>query len=454
MNREGEPMARHDSGKKAGCPRKNAREAALHILQVIQKGTFGDVPLPALLAEAGCDGHEKAFLQDEVYGVLRLRSLLDGVLRQFLARPAALSALLRQILRMGAHELLFLGYVPAHATVDELASLARSRAGGRSAGLVNAVLRKVAASAEALRKGLEKRMGKVSSAADIAEIASVPEWLAQDWTGQYGIEAAAAMARSLTCAPQACWRVNMRRPGAGALLDAWQSRGTACAEHGFSLVQEGHGTSLWEELEAMERQGLVSRQGAASQLVAERVAQGLRDARLADAGLWDCCCGRGGKTAALLEQGVRVALASDASSFRMRDFKENMVRLGLDCPPCLCSRAQDVEGSFAAIFLDAPCSGTGTLARNPELRLRITSERLAQAAGLQAELLRSAWQKLLPNGLLFYATCALNRRENEDQALRFLKETPQAALQGMETLMPSSPGQDVLFLAAFQKKEG
>ncbi len=445
------PLPELDRRKKMLPGRNNVRETALRIIQSVHRDACGDTPLPVMLAAAGYEGHEKSFLDDAVYGVLRLRSPLDGVLRRFLSRPSALSALLRHLLRMGAHELLFMDYVPAHATVDELVSLARSRAGGRSAGLVNAVLRRIAESAESLRKEIGESLKNISSTADIAEAASIPEWLARDWARQYGIAAAADLARSLVASPQPCWRVNMLRPGAEELLELWQGRGKPCGGHGFYYPGEAHDVSWWGILEDMERKGKVSRQGAASQMVAERTVRNLRSAGMADAGLWDCCCGRGGKTAALLEQGVRVAFASDPSEFRLREFRINMERLGISCPPCQCMKAQDAAQRFPVIFLDAPCSGTGTLARNPELRLRISAQRMDAAENLQKELLRSVWRNLLPGGMLFYATCALNRRENEDQIGQFLKEYPQAKLQGMETLLPPSPGQDALFMAVLRR---
>ncbi len=448
------PMPETDRRKKNSRRRKNIRDLALNIIQDVHKGGIGGAPLPVLIASAGCKGLEKAFLTDEVYGVLRLKSPLDTVLMRYLSRPSALSTLLRQILRMGVHELLFMDYVPAHASVNEMAALARSRAGAGGAGLVNAVLRKVAESAGKIREELEQSRYHVEGTEDIAAAASIPEWLAKRWIDCYGMAASAELARSLVCVPEPCWRVNMMREGAQDLLSEWQDKGRPCGRHGFYFSASKRDAAQWDMLEHMEENGLISRQGAGSQLVAERIAQYLQDAGLLQAGLWDCCCGRGGKTSALMEQGVHIALASDAAEFRVADLKDNAERLGLSCPTCLCGRAQDVEGLFPSILLDAPCSGTGTLARNPELRLRISEKSLEQAACLQKELLESVWKKLLPGGSLFYATCALNREENEGQAERFLQVSPDAELLGMETVMPLSPGQDALFLAVIRKAKG
>ena len=223
--------------------------------------------------------------------------------------------------------------------------------------------------------------------------------------------------------------------------------------------EEEEEQTMTEELAALEEQGAITRQGISSQLVSEFVADWiLRDERLAQLELWDACCGRGGKTAGLLEKGVRVALASDPAQFRLDELKTSVHRLGLAEPKLICAPEQDVPASFPLILLDVPCSGTGTLGRAPELRLRLTPDKLNEAEKLQASILEDAWAKLQPGGVLFYATCALNRKENEKQIGKFLanhgKENGgDATLCEQRLFLPELPGHDALFLAVLSKEQ-
>ena len=112
--------------------------------------------------------------------------------------------------------------------------------------------------------------------------------------------------------------------------------------------------------------------------------------------------------------------------------------------------AEEVEESFPLILLDVPCSSTGTLARNAELRLRLSPERLREAARMQASILEHAWTRLLPGGTLFYVTCALNGEENENRVEAFAREKG-GRLVEKQMFLPAFPGQDALFLAVIRK---
>ena len=266
------------------------------------------------------------------------------------------------------------------------------------------------------------------------------------------------LARGLIHAPMACWRVNTAREGWRGLLEEWLSLGwERSGSHGFfssfsmGIPHEMQGM-LWQRLAALEMSGAISRQGSHSQIVAETIADRMRRFKDGNAGLWDCCCGRGGKTAALAEQGVRICLASDPSHFRLEDLRRQFCRLGIPCPPVFHGTAQEISGMrFEAILVDAPCSGTGTLARNPELKYRLSPQMLCAASSLQKSILDSAWQNLLPGGLLFYATCSLEPSENELQVRRFAALHSGASVESLRTYLPCSPGQDSLFLSVLRK---
>ncbi|MBR5882064.1 MAG: hypothetical protein IKY97_01095, partial [Mailhella sp.] len=315
---------------------------------------------------------------------------------------------------------------------------------------VNGVLRSADREIETLRGSMEK--------AEAFNAASIPPWLMAMWKAQYGEEKASSFAENTLSHAAPCWRVNWAREGAEALRLSWLERGYALVgQHGFTSFglsrDRNSAAEEQQELARLEHEGFLTRQGISSQLVSESIADWIaQDKKLASAELWDACCGRGGKSTALLEKGVRVTLASDPAQFRLDDLLAAMERLGLPAPQAVCSPEQDVQASYPLILIDVPCSGTGTLGRVPELRLRLNPDRLNEAERLQASILENAWGKLQPGGLLFYATCALNRKENESRIERFLKAHDSANLCEQSLFLPELPGHDALFLAVLRKK--
>lgn len=439
----------------------SAREVALELLHKLFQNPEEGTPLPVMLVRAvksaGLGQRDAALLSELAFGVLRRHALLDSLLDRFLKKPGALSAQVRMLLRLGFYELLFMDGIPARATVNELVALARRRFGQGLGGLVNGVLRSADRDAASLRESV--------CVASPVVAASIPEWLMNMWAKQYGQTEAEGFALNTLEQAAPCWRVNMAREGAGELRERWLARGYApvgqCGFTSYGLERGREGAAEeQQELAELEAQGALTRQGISSQLVSEFVADWiLRDESLAQLELWDACCGRGGKTAGLLEKGVRVALASDPAQFRLDELKNSVQRLGLPEPQLICAPEQDVPASFPLILLDVPCSGTGTLGRAAELRLRLTPDKLNEAERLQASILENAWSKLLPGGVLFYATCALNRKENEKQIAKFLavhgKENGGDAILCVQRLfLPELPGHDALFLAVLTKEMG
>lgn len=467
------------SGKASSLPARHtspARSAAAALLEALYRHPGKDVPLPVLLEEKSArrqlTPRDTALTMELVYGVLRTEKRLWAELTPFLRKPDSLPTPLKVLLLTASYELLFLDHIPSRATLHQTVDMARRRLGPAMGGLVNAVLRGLdsrAAQSKAEDNAFSVPMPESDiTAADVARLGSLPDWLADLWINDYGPEQALRFARRSSVKPPPSWRINLARPDSAALLRDLAAAGARPVGQSGLLaslegLSENHGTatdppplgrasqgiSAWKPL---EDEGRVTRQGMASVLLAEHLAAIIRrDAVLSGAPLWDACCGRGGKTCALLEHGVHVTLSSDPSPRRLDALRASLQRLKLPAPDILPGTVQDMAADYPAhfplILLDAPCSGTGTLARNAELRLRLTPHRLKEAAALQAELLRHAWTALAPGGLLAYATCALNKAENEDQVRAFLATTPTARLMEQRLFEPDAPGQDTLFLA-------
>ena len=448
-------------------PVSGVRKAALDILHQLFRNADDSTPLPVVLSRcalsANMDGRDTALLSELVYGVVRRHALLDEALAGFLKKPDALSFQVRMLLRLGVYEILFMDGIPARATVNELVNLARRRFGQGLGGLVNGVLRSVDRESANLLSAVRKKEESLGSfsldAEELSRAASLPLWLVRMWEKQYGREKACLFAANALTHPAPCWRANLSRAWGEMLVQHWIERGYApVGRGGFSAqgLDRTRADAAREQglLATFEKQGNLTRQGSSSQLVVEHLASWiLEDDTLAEAPLWDACCGRGGKTTALLEKGVHVELASEPAAFRLEELKGSLLRLGLPWPRLHCGPAQDIDEYFPLILLDVPCSGTGTLARNAELRLRLSPERLVEAVRIQTDILEYAWKRLLPGGALFYVTCALNREENEAQIARFLeKNGGTCRLAEQRSFLPLFPGQDALFLAVLRKE--
>lgn len=446
--------------------KKSSREAALEILLEVAGHPEGQKPLQTLIESAArassMEPRDRALLTELACGVMRRHVLLDVFLSRRLTRPEGLSQKIRMLLRQGLYELLFLDGIPARATVHETAAIAIRACGKGMGGLVNAVLRRLAEDSAAIAEEIAVRgrqsAGESTDPRDIAEAASIPLWLASKWIGDYGPAGASALASNASVPPSPSWRVNMARSGAEELREEWTAKGfRPVGRCGFSahLLDPARAGAASERdaLAALEAEGRISRQGVSSQILAEDIVSWLdAHAEGRPVRVWDACCGRGGKSCALLEKGVEVVLSSDPSKHRLDDFRREAGRLGLRLPEIRCAAAQDVRGSFPYVLLDAPCSGTGTIGRNPELRFRLSEEGIGNAVRLQKELLDAVWPAVGRGGALFYSTCAAGRDENELQADAFLRRHPDAEASVIRMYEPMFPGEDAMFLAVFVRR--
>lgn len=326
-----------------------------------------------------------------VLGVLRWQIALDARLRPLLSRPdEPLPEPVAVALRLGAFQLLHLERIPAHAAVYESVQLAREAGHAHAAGMVNAVLRKVA-TLPAPRRPL------VEPPAGMAERLGHPFWLVDGWMQQYGRAAAEAI-----CA------FDQKEPTYAPIF-ADEPRPA-------------------EEPDAEGRPPVMPIMDAGSRLVAELAAA----AAPADtARVWDCCAAPGGKTLILAHRlpGTEI-LATDSNPRRAERLRQRLERA---LPGALLGAKVRVEqedaaqlpakyGDFDLVLCDVPCSGTGTLARNPEIRHRLHPEDFDRQAERQVRLLEGALERLKPGGRLVYSTCSLEREECEDVVDRVLRK--------------------------------
>ncbi len=364
-------------------------------------------PLDDLLAEAwtrpdvaAMEARDRAFARVLAATALRRLGRLEHVLAQFLKQPLRGDALrARPVLLAGAAQLLCLQAQP-HAVVDlAVAATRRLRNGTRYAGLVNAVLRRVAAD------GAEV----VSRHPDPLQL-DVPSWLWSRWAAAYGADTARRLAEASLA--EAALDITVK-PGED--VAAWAKRlgGARLATASVRLEPSGRIEDL-----AGYAEGAWWVQDAAAALVA-RVAGSVAGKTVAD-----LCAAPGGKTAMLAALGAQVT-AVDVSARRLERLAANLRRLRLEAEQVVADAANWSPGrSFDAVVLDAPCSATGTIRRHPDILHLKGAEDVARMAGLQHALLDNAARLVRPGGVLIYATCSLEPEEGEQQVAAFLERAP------------------------------
>ena len=353
---------------------------------------------------------DRGLATEIVMGVLRWRSRLDEAIAPASVRPLdKLDAEVLTALRLAAYQLRHLDRIPAHAAIDDSVELVK-RAHKRSAApFVNAVLRKIATTDFTSVAPAEW------TAATLASGLAHPQWLVERWIAEFGIERAHAISLHDQRIPITAIRLDdtavedeLRAEdielAPGALV--------ACAR----IVLSGEITQTHAF-----REGRVFVQDEASQLVALLVGTGKR--------LLDCCAAPGGKTAALAARNPTAQiLAAELHAHRAE-----LLRTRVRAPNVEVIQANALElpanGEFDRVLADVPCSATGTLARNPEIKWRLKAEDLADLHQRQVAILRAALRQLVPGGRAVYSTCSLEREECEAVVETVLRDEPSYVLR-------------------------
>ncbi|MFO7173163.1 MAG: 16S rRNA (cytosine(967)-C(5))-methyltransferase RsmB [Bacillota bacterium] len=433
------PLAHRRSPGPRG-PVRGAREVALRALVRIEvDGAYANLALDQALSRwALPDPRDRALATELVYGVTRRRGTLDWALGQVASRPLAdLTPWIRNILRQGAYQLLYLDRIPASAVIHEAVELAKRYGHPGVAGFVNAVLR-----------GLQRRLPELPfpdperDPAGYLEVAeSAPRWLVERWLGEYGPEEARALLAAMNQPPPLTARVNRLRTDREALIQRLAAEGVTAQPTRYSpdgVVLTGVASAASLEALPSHREGLFTVQDESSMLVAPVV-----DPRPGETVL-DIAAAPGGKSTHLAErmgdQGRVVAV--DLHPHKIALIEAAAKRLGLRSVEPVCADGRTVGRLFAGradrVLCDLPCSGLGTLARRPDARWRKRPEDIPTLAALQLELLRAAAQALRPGGVLVYSTCTITREENLAVVEAFLAEHPDFRPDDLTPFLPEA----------------
>lgn len=350
----------------------------------MEEGAFASDLLEQRLTDL--DSRDAGLATELVFGVLRRKAQLDWAIGR-VATGKQLDLEVRVALQIGAYQRLFLDRIPAHAAVSESVEMTRAARKGSAAGLVNAVLRRIT-----MPKDWPDRTTRLS----------MPAWMLERWDRQYGVEAADGIAAAALRAPETFVRIGKGEPTpAGAQ----------------STEVEGCWRMDGELAPGMRRMDIGSQAVAA-----------LLDLRPGQR-LLDVCAAPGNKTAITLDAGVR-AVACDSSLRRLTDLLADCPRVQLDAAHRL-----PFPAVFDRILVDAPCTGTGTLGRNPEIKWRLRPDDLRRQPMLQRLILTNSLACLKPGGRLVYSTCSLEPEENREVVER-------VAAGRVERMMERLPGRE------------
>lgn len=497
-------MSKYKRTSPKSSPKPSARSVAVSIVAKVRFGQDAvQAAVDAAYTRSDLSFEDRALCTELVYGTLRNFNRLEFFLRAFLERFDSLPKEMGIALCVASYEL-FYTRVPVYATVDSFVSLVRAQFGPVMGKVTNGVLRNIDRSREDFYDDSWYAKRCSSPLAALACRHSVPAWLVETWQTAYGAERTQQYLNASSQPAYNTLRFNKQAAGAEeAFINLFpfslEAEGNAVGGGSPALASGCHGEedtvcfgtvysngtsspnkssagkaggkeggvsadtvldvdglrslagalwssfSLWPRLSfrgslpscvhALTGQGVVSQQSGG---VLE-VLHALR-AHEWKGPLWDCCCGRGGKTLALLEAGLDVVWASDVSKPRLRGLKQELARLGMEgvCHVEQFSAVNPVRESdfyadtgidgFGTILIDAPCSGFGTMARHPEIRFRRTPEDVKKLAHLQSRLLANAVGFLKKGGNLVYITCTLMPEENENLVAEFLRRHEGMAL--------------------------
>jgi 16S rRNA (cytosine967-C5)-methyltransferase len=410
-------------------PISPARVAAFEILMLVAAGEGNSDDLLHSAPTAKLSPEDRNLATALVLGTLRWQIALDARIQSLLQRPdQRLAEPVAIALRLGAFQLLHLDRIPPHAALNESVELTRTSGHPHAAGMVNAILRKVASA-----KPPGRRLHENTAA--FAQRLGHPQWLVERWVANYGRAAAIKICEA-----------DQTEPVAPALF---------AEEAGTTLPQIDDGSRLVAEL------------AAASAPNASRI--------------WDACAAPGGKTLILSHRLPEAKiLATDINPRRLSAMRTRVAQYpyaaNITIETADATNPPAALNNFDLILADVPCGGTGTLARNPEIRHRLTPADLTRHATRQRSILRAALSRLAPGGRLLYSTCSLEPEECEQivesvlakektpatvlpiqpvlDQLNMLREPLPAAIRGnyLRTLPATHPG-DGFFAALFQRDD-
>ena len=432
----------------------DSRQAALNTLIAYRReGAWSEAHLKKIVRASGMEPRDAALAAAICYGVLQNCMLLDFYIDEF-SSVKKINPKIRDILRIGAYQILFLDRVPQSAAVNEAVKMAR-KDNPHAAGFVNALLRKLAAS----RDSLPEPRG---DAADrLAVKTSHPKWIVKKYQKIFGSSAEEILLAN-NCVPDIIARVNTTLCDTAQVIESLEAQQVQAVPHEWMpecVVMKNPGSI--EELSAF-KEGLITVQDTASQIAAVSVGAkpGMR--------VLDACAAPGGKTFVLAQEieNQGEVWSCDIHPHKIELLNRGAERLKLSCVHTCLKDASEYDvrwaESFDAVLADVPCSGLGIIRKKPDIRYK-DPEELKFLPEIQLGILKNVSRYVKPGGVLMYSTCTLLPRENVQVVNAFLEENPEFCreeffIPGTEntvcgdiTLLPTVHGTDGFYICKMRR---
>lgn len=415
-----------------------ARDLSLQVLRAVEEeGAYANLALNKFLEQYQPGKLDRAFATEITYGVLRRLNTIDWILAHFLKQPLASQTMwVRNILRMGTYQIMFMPKVPDSAACNESVELAKKYGHPGVAKFVNGVLRNVARQ----QNDLDYPDPKSDPVDYIALKYSHPTWLVERWLSDFGFDQTIELCQANNRPAPNIVRVNTLKISRQDLIERLKEEGVEAKETNY--VPEGlhiNGFLSYRTLTAFQ-EGLFQVQDESSMIVAHVLnpASGSR--------VLDVAAAPGGKTTHIAQlMGDRgEVVAVDMYAHKLELIKDNCQRLGITSIRGEVSDARELYKKYKGwadyVLVDAPCSGLGVLRRRPDSRWRKDPSQLPGVIKLQKDILQSAAKCLRPGGVMVYSTCTLTREENMGVVEDFLSGHPEFSLGDLRQLLP--PGLD------------
>ncbi len=414
------------------------REGALKALYEIDKNdAYCDKALKKLLAEADLSPQDKALATELVYGVTDKKLRLDYIISKYSKQKLKkLSVWILNILRMGVYQLLFLDKIPQSAAVNESVKLARRYGHNASAGFVNGVLRSVA------------REGDVKYTDDYVYY-SIPQWLDELITNQYGKETAAEIYKAFSKPSPTTIRVNTLKTTKSELILKLENAGAEVNETEFNNILEIKSFGDISKLDAY-KEGLFTPQDISAYCSAQTLSAKPGEVII------DVCAAPGGKTTQMAEDSKNKAkiTAFDLYDHKVDIIKSNCRRLGITCVDASVWDSSTANekyiGTADKVMADVPCSGLGVIGKKFDIKWKKNPEDIYEIIKIQKQILSNAAKYLKQGGEIVYSTCTINKDENENITKEFADNNSFEIIEE-KTILPFQGG-DGFYICKMVKK--
>ncbi|WAM34774.1 16S rRNA (cytosine(967)-C(5))-methyltransferase RsmB [Caldicellulosiruptor morganii] len=394
------------------------------------------------------DPKDRKLFVEIVHGVLKFKNLLDYYIN-FVATKGVKDKRILNVLRIATYELMFLDRIPEYATVDEACSLVES-INKHQKGFVNAVLRNIIRKKDEIEKALERV--KETNLKDFLSIKlSYPKFLIEYLEQSYGLEKTIKILEFLNTKPLQSIKINTKKIDREDFLKKLELNGYkyTLAEENSEIVYILSGNIKDSDL---YREGYFYFQDLASSLVVKWNKEDFESA----GAILDLCAAPGGKTFNCAEITKGFIISCDVNKSKVDLLRNNLVRLGFDNVVPAQSDAtilnEDFIDKFDIVIADLPCAGFGTIRKKPDIKWNKTLEDIESLHELQLRILDNAAKYVKDGGIIFYSTCTLGHKENEDTAKDFVKRHKEFSIVYQKTIFPDEYQCDGFFIAKLRKE--